>query len=75
MKIGQVERRIWWKGTETSELEEVSNLVVCGWGIESYRETLEIAMLIVKMVEKPVRTRLSWVESVLNLKWPLSSKV
>lgn len=75
VKMGQVERRIWWKGTDTRALLEESVISLSNSRlIETYSETFEIAILTVKIVEKPVRTRLSCAESLLSLKLPCSSK-
>ena len=75
VKTGQVERMIWWKGIETIDLLQFSEAYqgyAGNWG--PYSETLEIAMLIVKRKEKVMRTKLSRLESRVNLNIPHSIK-
>lgn len=70
---GQVERAIWWNGTETIALDItfVSSRSLGSVRVSSYSETLLTAMLRVNSVEKAIRISDSRVASLESLKWPV----
>ena len=68
--MGQVERMIWWKGTDTMALLPRISPVIGYVGKGTDSDTLDIAMLTVKRNEKLIKTIFSRVVSFDILKCP-----
>lgn len=72
-KTGVVDLMIWWKGTETIALM-MALARNAEWKLaETYNETLEMAMLIVKRKEKATRASVSWAPNLVGFTYPRAS--